>query len=66
MKGLNKALKFESNMETFKALGQGILATSIVSAICLLIGLLSPKFIGLEAILTLQLIYYSQLLISDI
>jgi hypothetical protein len=33
--------------------------------ICLLIGIFLPKFIGLEAILTMQLIYYSQLLIYD-
>ena len=31
----------------------------------LLFGLLAPKYIGLEAILTLQLIYYSELLIKD-
>jgi len=30
-----------------------------------LIGLMTPKYIGLESILTLQLIFYSQLLISD-
>ena len=53
-------------MATYKALGQSMMATTIVFVLCLLIGLLSPKFIGLEAILTLQLIFYSQLLISDI
>jgi hypothetical protein len=39
-----------------------------VTAVCLLIfiiGLFSPKYIGLELILTLQLIFYSQLLIVD-
>lgn len=33
--------------------------------IAILISLLSPKFIGLETILTLQLIFYSQLLIDN-
>jgi hypothetical protein len=32
----------------------------------LVIGLFVPKFIGLETIITMQLIYYSQLLISDL
>lgn len=31
----------------------------------LLIGLVLPKFIGLETLITLQLIFFSQLLISD-
>ncbi len=32
----------------------------------LIIGLLAPKYIGLEGVLTLQLIFYSQLLVYDI
>lgn len=31
----------------------------------LLVGLVLPKFIGLETLITLQLIFYSQLLLSD-
>lgn len=42
------------------------MASTILTLIGLFIGLLSPKFIGLESILTLQLIYYSQLLIKSI
>ena len=38
---------------------------SLVSIIGLVIGLFVPKFIGLEAILTMQLIFYSQMLIVD-
>ena len=38
----------------------------ILNAISLLIGFLTSKFIGLETMLTLQIIYYSQLLIYDI
>jgi hypothetical protein len=34
--------------------------------ISLVIGLIAPKFIGLELILTLQLIFFSQLLIHDV
>lgn len=36
----------------------------IITNIILFIGLLSRKFIGLECILVLQLIYYSQILVS--
>jgi len=38
----------------------------ILNVICLFIGFLTSKFIGLESILTAQLIYFSQLLIYDI
>lgn len=37
-----------------------------MSMLGLLVGLFVPKFIGLETILTMQLIYYSQLLISKL
>ena len=37
----------------------------ILSVLGLLVGLFVPKFIGLESIITIELIYYSQLLISD-
>ncbi len=36
----------------------------IMTNIILFIGLFSRKFIGLECILVLQLIYYSQILVS--
>jgi hypothetical protein len=43
-----------------------LMAGSILNIVGLLIGLWTPKFIGLESILTLQIIFYSQLLIYDI
>jgi hypothetical protein len=43
-----------------------MLAQTILIVLSLVIGLIAPKFIGLELILTLQLIYLSQLLIYDI
>ena len=41
-----------------------MLINTIFTNIILIIGLLSSKYIGLEGILTLQLIYFSQLLIE--
>lgn len=36
-----------------------------IGIICLIIGLLSKKYIGLECVLTLQLVFYSQLLVEN-
>ena len=41
----------------------GATIQGVVFLVLLFIGLLAPKFIGLEGVLTLQLIFYSQLLI---
>jgi hypothetical protein len=41
------------------------MATVIVSMVALLVGLFVPKFIGLESIITMQLMFYSQLLIVE-
>ncbi len=38
----------------------------VLILILLLVGLCTPKFIGLEAILTIQLIYYSCFLIKEV
>jgi hypothetical protein len=43
-----------------------MLAAIILNIICFLIGLMSFKFIGVESILTLQIVYLCQLLIFDI
>lgn len=43
-----------------------MLAAIILNIICFLTGLMSFKFIGVESILTLQIIYFCQLLIFDI
>ncbi len=47
-------------------MGTGMTVQTILNVLLLLIGLFSPKFIGLESILTLQLIFYSQLLITNV
>ncbi len=44
---------------------KGFFAASIIFFLLLMVGLLAPKYIGVEAILTLQLIFYSCLLIKD-
>ncbi len=66
MKGDNYALKVSKNEATYKTFGNLMLAVIILNAICLLIGFFTSKFIGLESILTCQLICYSQLMICDI
>lgn len=43
-----------------------MMVQTILTGISLMMGLITPKFIGLESILTLQLIFYSQLLIVDL
>ena len=52
-------------MQHFESLTNGMIVTNLLGIICFICGLLSTKYIGLECILTLQLIYYSQLLISN-
>jgi hypothetical protein len=66
LKGDNYALKATQNAAAYKAIGNTMLAAIILNIICFLVGFLSFKFIGLESILTLQLIYFCQLLIFDI
>lgn len=66
MRGDNKPLIFSSYTETFNKMSKGAMVFGIVILLLLFVGLLTPKFIGLEAVITLQLIFYSQLLISDV
>lgn len=65
MKGDGEPLKVETNTETYKRLRYALLGGGALNFFGLFIGFLTPKFIGLESILTLQIIYYSQLLIYD-
>jgi hypothetical protein len=65
MKGSNIGLEYSSNMNSFKTFGYLNLIIIILSMVILLFGLFTPKFIGLEMILTLQLIFFSQFLIED-
>ena len=53
-------------MEQYKTLSTGLFIISILTSIILMVGLLSTKYIGLECALTLQLIYFSQLLIKNV
>jgi hypothetical protein len=65
MKGYNKPLRFEGRIPVFQSIGSGILIGAAVSMLLLVLGLITPKFIGLETIITLQLIFFSQILIYD-
>jgi hypothetical protein len=64
MKGTNFPLLFSSNMQLFQNTSYGMMGSSLVLVALLLLGMMAGKFIGLEAAVTLQLIYLSQLLIN--
>lgn len=66
MGGNNKPLIFSSYNQAYKNMSLGTTIFGVIFLVLLFIGLLTPKFIGLEAVITLQLIFYSQLLISDV
>jgi len=42
-----------------------MLVGTILNALMLFIGFITSKFIGIESIITLQLIFFSQILIYD-
>ena len=42
------------------------MAVNILSLIILAVGLIAPKFIGLEMTLTLQFLFFSQFLVQDV
>jgi hypothetical protein len=65
MKGSNAPLTFTSNLDTYKTISIVICITTVFSLVCLMFGLISPKFIGVEMLMTLQLIFYSQILIIN-
>lgn len=65
MVGDNLPLKFEDKLDTYRTISIGMLITIIFDVLFLFIGLISPKFIGLEALLSLQLTFFSQILIHD-
>lgn len=52
-------------MTLLKSGSSGAMIQGILMLALLGIGLLAPKYIGLEGMVTLQLIFYSQLLIED-
>jgi hypothetical protein len=65
LSGVNNPLFYRSNLSSYNSISIVLCVGTGLSIIGLLIGLMTPKYIGLESILTLQLIFYSQLLISD-
>lgn len=65
MAGDNDPLKYTNNGNLYTLIGHVLMAGTILSMVGLLLGLISPKFIGLETILTLQIIFYSQLTVYD-
>lgn len=64
MKGSNFPLVYSSNIELFQKTSYGMMGSSLVLLLLLILGMLAGKFIGLEGIVTIQLIYYSQLLVT--
>lgn len=62
MIGSNQALKFYAYESYYDGIEITMFVNTIITNFILFIGLLSKKYIGLECMLTLQLIYYSQLL----
>lgn len=65
-KGDNYGLKYDGNTATNKVFGYAMLTETVLILISLLVGLITSKFIGLELIITLQLIFFSQLLVYNI
>jgi len=64
--GDNEPLVISEYFEIFSKTEYAYFGLSTLILIMFLIGLFTPKFIGLEAILTLQLIYYSCFLINKV
>lgn len=65
MKGIDNPLIYSDNVTLYKIIAYGLFAITIFNFIGFIINFFTPKFIGFESILTLQLIFYSQLLIDD-
>jgi hypothetical protein len=65
LKGSSLPLKYSNYQSQYDIVSKNFLATVILSMLGLLVGLFLPKFIGLETIITMQLIYFSQLLIVN-
>lgn len=65
LNGVMDPLIYSENIATYNGISIMLFVGTGLSLMGLLIGLLSPKYIGLEFLLTLQLIFYSQLLINE-
>ncbi len=56
---------FSDKLATYGTISIMLCVGTALGMIGLFVGVMSPKYIGLESLLTLQLIFYSQMLISD-
>jgi hypothetical protein len=65
LNSLTSPLIFSENIGTFTTISIVLCAGTALSLLGLVVGLCSPKYIGLESLLTLQLVFYSQLLIVN-
>lgn len=65
MEGIDRPLIYSDNLQTFETISYGFLALTCLNYVGFIFSFMTPKFIGLESILTLQLIFYSQMLIDD-
>lgn len=65
LKAENDAFKISELQAAYDTVSNNVIVTVVLSMTGLVIGLFLPKFIGLEIIITMQLIFYSQLLIYD-
>ncbi len=63
--GINSPLIFSDKLATYGTISIMLCVGTVFGMIGLFVGVLSPKYIGLESLLTLQLIFYSQMLIAD-
>ena len=63
--GITDPLIYSDNIAVYNWISIILCVGTGLSLVGLLVGLLSPKYIGLESLITLQLIFYSQLLITD-
>ncbi len=65
IKGINNPLIYSKKLATYGTISIVLCVGTAFGMIGLFVGILSPKYIGLESLLTLQLIFYSQMLISN-
>ena len=65
IKGINNPLIYSDKLATYGTISIVLCVGTAFGMIGLFVGVLSPKYIGLESLLTLQLVFYSQMLISN-
>lgn len=60
---MNQQLLVSDVQAQAKSIGVGLQLVNYLGVVCLVAGLMARKYIGLEAVLTLQLVFYSQILV---